>query len=94
MPPSRKRTNGVEYITFWYIARIPPGAVREENTGMANEVNYESHLLSYEEAMTKLPFEHRDVAHTAWSIWKYSLELEQKLETEKKENPQKPLLLE
>ncbi|KAJ7161055.1 NUDIX hydrolase domain-like protein [Mycena filopes] len=56
--PERLRPNSVrppgEYLTFWYVGQIPADAVREVGTGMPDEVNYESHLVSIEDAMKHL----------------------------------------
>jgi len=46
--------NGGEYLTFWYVGLINEDAVREENTGMFDEQQYVSHLLSPQEAIEKL----------------------------------------
>ena len=63
--------SGTEYLTFWYAAQIPHDAVREENTGMPDEVAYETHLLSIEEALEKLAGleVHRKVVEIAWKLW-------------------------
>lgn len=62
---------GGEYLTTWYIGQIAADAVYELNTGMADEVNYESHLLSFEDALRALapdPAQHavsqRNFQHT------------------------------
>ncbi|KAJ7730256.1 NUDIX hydrolase domain-like protein [Mycena maculata] len=81
--PQRKRRNSTmspgEYLTFWYIGQIPADAVREEGTGMPDEVNYETHLLSVEEATKKLfPNEARVVAY-AWMLYEFTLNKQQGL---------------
>jgi hypothetical protein len=48
------RHNGGEYVTFWYVGFIGPDAVREENTGMADEQHFVAHLMAPEEAIAKL----------------------------------------
>ncbi|KAJ7938469.1 hypothetical protein B0H13DRAFT_1587860 [Mycena leptocephala] len=56
--PARKRRNVVlppgEYLSFWYVGQIPADAVREEGTGMPDEVNYEAHLMDVKEALKLL----------------------------------------
>ncbi|KAJ6578791.1 NUDIX hydrolase domain-like protein [Mycena vulgaris] len=56
--PARKRRNYSlppgEYLSFWYIGQIPADAVREEGTGMPDEVNFETHLLDVDDALNKL----------------------------------------
>lgn len=62
--------DGVEYLTFWYIGYIGDEATREPNTGMLDEKNYQSHLLTYEEAIKKLevnPLD-RKLVHTAYGL--------------------------
>ncbi|KAJ7452038.1 NUDIX hydrolase domain-like protein [Mycena galericulata] len=78
--PQRKRRNIVappgEYLTFWYVGQIPADAVREEGTGMPDEINYETHLLSVDEALKNLfPDEGRVVAY-AWTLYEYTLKRE------------------
>ncbi|KAJ7054715.1 NUDIX hydrolase domain-like protein [Mycena amicta] len=60
--PRRRFRNGQvgppgEYLSFWYVGTIPIDAVRQEGTGMPDEINYESHLLSPHEAYEKLRFD-------------------------------------
>ncbi|GBE86932.1 hypothetical protein SCP_1001760 [Sparassis crispa] len=49
--PPRTGDNGGEYLTFWYVGQIPDGAVPELNTGMPDEKNYKSYLLTFDEAL-------------------------------------------
>lgn len=53
-PPYIKVTSAAEYMAFWYVGFIPPGAVRQEGTGMPDEAGYVGHLLPYKEALSKL----------------------------------------
>ncbi|KAJ7699307.1 hypothetical protein B0H17DRAFT_1049404 [Mycena rosella] len=70
--PERKRRSTTlppgEYLSFWYIGQIPADAVCEEGTRMPDEVAYESHLLSPEDALKRLdPLEGR-VVHYACTL--------------------------
>ncbi|KAJ6625948.1 hypothetical protein B0H10DRAFT_1782148 [Mycena sp. CBHHK59/15] len=49
-----RRAPAGEYITSWYVGQIPEDAVREEGTGMPDELNYETHLLFRKDAEGKL----------------------------------------
>lgn len=82
MPPNTRRRDPLEYITFWYIAYIPIDAVKELNTGMADESHYVSHLLSFEEAIQKLSWEHGHVAEKGFRIWQLSVEYEERRKAE------------
>ena len=44
-------TPAVEYTAFWYVGQIPEDAVRELGTGMEDERDYVSHLVTKEEAL-------------------------------------------
>ncbi|TFK48205.1 hypothetical protein OE88DRAFT_557685 [Heliocybe sulcata] len=46
--------HGGEYLTFWYVGYIDEDAVREENTGMIDEKQYVSHLLTPQQALERL----------------------------------------
>ncbi|KAJ7573976.1 NUDIX hydrolase domain-like protein [Mycena floridula] len=52
--PSGRREYGGEYITHWYAGHIPADAIRVEGTGMPDEQNYTSFLLSFDEAVQRL----------------------------------------
>ncbi|KAJ7457012.1 hypothetical protein FB451DRAFT_1098391 [Mycena latifolia] len=71
--PARKRRNMVlppgEYLTFWYVGQIPADAVPEEGTRMPDEVNYETHLLTVEDALRKLYPEEARVVHYAATLY-------------------------
>ncbi|KAI5887925.1 uncharacterized protein SCHCODRAFT_02639248 [Schizophyllum commune H4-8] len=41
---------GGEYLTTWYAGQIPVDAPHHANTGMPDELNYESHLLTFDQA--------------------------------------------
>ncbi|KAI0633001.1 hypothetical protein C8Q77DRAFT_1120978 [Trametes polyzona] len=45
---------GGEYLTLWYVGQIGPDAVVETGTRMPDEVGYQTHLVSREEAMRLL----------------------------------------
>ncbi|PCH43131.1 hypothetical protein WOLCODRAFT_121539 [Wolfiporia cocos MD-104 SS10] len=52
--PGCMRSNGIEYIIFWYIGQIAADAVRETGTGMPDEQHYEAHLLDFDAALNAL----------------------------------------
>ncbi|KAF8509468.1 NUDIX hydrolase domain-like protein [Hysterangium stoloniferum] len=59
-----------EYFTFWYVTFIGPDAVQEENTRMANEQDYETSLMSVEEALGKLKYSRQvEVVRKAYQLW-------------------------
>ncbi|KAJ7756341.1 NUDIX hydrolase domain-like protein [Mycena metata] len=68
--PARTRHNRVappgEYLTFWYVGHIPADATREQGTGMPDEVNYEAHLLTLDEAVARLDSVEATVVQYAW----------------------------
>lgn len=68
---------GYQYLTSWYIGQITDGAVPERGTGVsADEVNYMSHLLTYDEAMKRVWGAEQDVLKFAWSVFQRTLEIE------------------
>ncbi|KAF7373628.1 Nudix hydrolase domain-containing protein [Mycena sanguinolenta] len=71
--PARVRGNRVspagEYLTFWYVGQIPPDAVREEGTGMPDEVNYQAHLMDVKEALKLLFEDEAIVVRYAWELF-------------------------
>ncbi|KIM41860.1 hypothetical protein M413DRAFT_445070 [Hebeloma cylindrosporum] len=76
--PSRTRAGqlrdlGREYLTTWYVGQIPEDAVAETGTGMPDEQNYQSHLLSFEEAFEKVWGSERRALRYAWQVycWTY-----------------------
>ncbi|KAF9451354.1 hypothetical protein P691DRAFT_699568 [Macrolepiota fuliginosa MF-IS2] len=75
---------GYEYLTSWYIGQIEDDAIPEKGTGMADEENYVSHLLTYEEAMKRLWDSERDVVSYAWAVFLRTLEIEKALAEEVK----------
>jgi len=89
--PRRRRPgtidNGGEYLTSWYVGRIAEDAVRETGTGMPDEQNYQSHLLSIEDAVRCVSGWERKILFYAWELYCFTHdELEkQRLEAEKKE---------
>jgi len=82
--------NGGEYLITWYAGRIAENAVQQKGTGMPDEQNYESHLLSIEDALSRVSGGERKVLRYAWEIYCFTLtEFErQRLEAEKKETDQ------
>lgn len=82
--------NGGEYLTTWYVGRIDENAVRQEGTGMPDEQNYESHLLSIEDALNRVSGGEEKVLQYAWEIYVFTLNEQERrrLEAEKKETDQ------
>jgi len=86
--PKRRRglvDNGGEYLTSWYVGRISEDAVVQHGTGMSDEQNYQSHLLSINDAMSRVSGGERKVLRYAWEIYCYTFtELEkERLQAEK-----------
>ncbi|CCM00710.1 uncharacterized protein FIBRA_02750 [Fibroporia radiculosa] len=79
---SPREDGGGEYLTFWYIGQIPADAVCEANTGMPDEQHYESHLLDYEEACSRLYASGMHkwviVLQVAYKLWEETQEMSQK----------------
>ncbi|KAI0077470.1 hypothetical protein K474DRAFT_1091141 [Panus rudis PR-1116 ss-1] len=73
--PRRNRGAG-EYFTFWFVGQIPEGAAREEHTGMPDEQNYVSHLLTPEEAMQRTDPVSSQVINAAFGLWELTKEQE------------------
>jgi 8-oxo-dGTP pyrophosphatase MutT (NUDIX family) len=71
----RKRRNGTigayggEYVTMWYVGQIPEDMTPDEGTGMADEQNYQSYLLTVEEAMSRLWDSEKLVVAYTWRIF-------------------------
>ncbi|KAF7288134.1 Nudix hydrolase domain-containing protein [Mycena chlorophos] len=68
------------YLISWYVGAIAADAVREEGTMMPDEVNYETHLLSLEEARRKLwGTQEMRVVEYAWTLYTETIaEIERK----------------
>ncbi|KAF7297336.1 Nudix hydrolase domain-containing protein [Mycena indigotica] len=67
-----------EYLSFWYAGWIPIDAVREEGTGMPDEVNYESYLLTVEQVLEKLGpgSDHEaNVVRYAWAVYQHTMQI-------------------
>jgi hypothetical protein len=60
------------------IATLIMFQVREESTGMPDEQNYSSYLLSIEEALERLDLPERSVVNYAWLTWKQTLAMDAK----------------
>jgi 8-oxo-dGTP pyrophosphatase MutT (NUDIX family) len=74
----RHQDGGGEYLTFYYVGQIPEGAIHETGTGMPDEQNYTSHLLSIEEALSCLRGTGLDiVVQYAWQLWQHTLQIEE-----------------
>lgn len=53
--------------------------MREENTGMPDEVDYVAHLLDLHTALKRLQGLERDVARRAWWLWEQDGSMERAL---------------
>jgi len=75
---SRPNDGGTEYICFYYVAEIPEDAKPEANTKMWDEQGYVTHLLSLEEACSRLKMfgdsEQATIMSYAAQIWKETKE--------------------
>ncbi|KAJ7827884.1 hypothetical protein B0H14DRAFT_2813114 [Mycena olivaceomarginata] len=71
-----------EYLTFWYIGQIPKDAVREEGTGMPDEVNYEAHLMDVKDAVKHLFPDEALVVRYSWELFCWT---HRRLEEERKQ---------
>jgi len=81
-PPRVRRTITFppgEYLSFWYVGQIPADAVLEEGTRMPDEVNYETHLLTVEEAVKKLYPDEARVMKYATYLYQRTLEIQEEL---------------
>ncbi|KAF7369806.1 Nudix hydrolase domain-containing protein [Mycena venus] len=84
--PARIRRNRIapagEYLTFWqvcrYVGQIPEDAVREEGTGMPDEVNYEAHLMDVNDAMKHLFHDEAHIVKYAWELFDWTRRIMEK----------------
>ncbi|KAF8528515.1 NUDIX hydrolase domain-like protein [Hysterangium stoloniferum] len=68
--PREGRKVATEYLTFWYVTFIGSDAVQEENTRMADEQDFETSLMSVEEALDKLKYSQQaEVVRKAYQLW-------------------------
>ncbi|KAI0000752.1 hypothetical protein BJV74DRAFT_110510 [Russula compacta] len=80
--------HGGQYITFYYVGQIPADAVREQSTGMPDEVHYVGKLLELEEALRRLPRFQAHITETVYRHWLYTVETEERgrnAETDRRE---------
>jgi hypothetical protein len=102
------KDHGGEYLTSYYAGQIPQDAVsnsiiplnpfscmcqiHEEGTGMPDEKNYKSHLMSIDTALGLLHHPEDKVLRYAWALWKRTIEidaeLKKKLEDESRSSGQ------
>ncbi|PPR05099.1 hypothetical protein CVT24_010086 [Panaeolus cyanescens] len=69
----QREAQGGQYLTFWYVAQIPENAIHEKGTGMPDEQDFESHLLTYEQAMKNVWGEEVLVLRYAWEVYQHTL---------------------
>ncbi|KAI9058780.1 hypothetical protein FKP32DRAFT_1547764, partial [Trametes sanguinea] len=71
---TRRRTRqsdpGGEYLVFWYVGQIADDAVVETGTRMPDEVGYETHLVTVEEAERLLHGGLRRIVRMAVHLWR------------------------
>ncbi|TBU59954.1 hypothetical protein BD310DRAFT_876361 [Dichomitus squalens] len=65
-----------EYLTFWYVGQIPADATVEAGTRMADEVDYETHLVTIQEALARLQGPPAHVMHKAYELWTHTAQLQ------------------
>lgn len=83
----------VEYIAFWYVGQIPEGAVRELGTGMADEQDYVSHLVTKEEALDgRLNADESWVVYHAYRLWERTEAARKEWETKQDQRQEKNVL--
>ncbi|KAL0952624.1 hypothetical protein HGRIS_006873 [Hohenbuehelia grisea] len=76
---------GGEYLTHWYVGQIPGDAVRHEGTGMPDEQDYISEIITFEEALQKdlASVEERAIRY-AWALWQDTKKVDQQIESERR----------
>jgi hypothetical protein len=83
----------VEYIAFWYVGQIPEGAERELGTGMPDEQDYVSHLVTREEALDgRLSADESWVVHHAYGLWERTEAARKEWETMQDQRQKESLL--
>ncbi|KAH9477119.1 Diadenosine hexaphosphate hydrolase [Psilocybe cubensis] len=65
---------GKVYLTLWFIGQIPEDAKFEAGTRTDEEFHFETHLLSYDEAVKKIWYSERPVLKYAWHVYQKTLE--------------------
>jgi len=70
---------GGQYITFCYVGQIPADAVREESTGMPDEMNYVGTLLELDVALSRLHGLEAHIMNVAYLHWRETVKIEQEL---------------
>ncbi|KAM6493105.1 NUDIX hydrolase domain-like protein [Amanita muscaria] len=61
-----------EYLTSWYVGQIPENAVRESGTGMPDEQDYQSYIVSVEDALKLLDPTEATVLCYAWALYQFT----------------------
>ncbi|KAI0758939.1 hypothetical protein C8Q74DRAFT_1300977 [Fomes fomentarius] len=71
-----RNKHGGEYLTFWYVGQIGEDAVTEANTRMADEVNYQTHLLTIDDALRQLSRNplYQHIVRIAYTVWRNTME--------------------
>ncbi|KAE9391161.1 hypothetical protein BT96DRAFT_318236 [Gymnopus androsaceus JB14] len=66
--------SGGEYFISWFMGQIEENAIHHENTGMPDEQNYKSYIVTFEEALACLPKPEANVVRYAQHVWTAHLE--------------------
>ncbi|EPS98869.1 hypothetical protein FOMPIDRAFT_1017399 [Fomitopsis schrenkii] len=86
--------DGGEYLTFWYVGQIAQDAVHERDTGMPDEKEYQSHLLTLEDACARLKAcamdEFAAILCTAYELWRCTVTYQEEQKASSAAQPQQP----
>ncbi|KAL4256696.1 Nudix hydrolase domain-containing protein [Pleurotus pulmonarius] len=67
------------YFIHWYVGQIPADAVREEGTGMPDELTYTSDLFTLEEASQRLDVDSQRILRYAWFLFQDTIQFDKML---------------
>ncbi|KAF8996719.1 hypothetical protein BDQ17DRAFT_1364073 [Cyathus striatus] len=68
-------SKGGEYLVSWYLGQIAEDAVPVGGTRMSNEQHFETHLLSFEDALKKVCKDEVPVILYAWEVYKKTIQV-------------------
>ncbi|KZP33244.1 hypothetical protein FIBSPDRAFT_847859 [Athelia psychrophila] len=75
--------HGGEYLSFYYVGYLAEETQHETGTGMPDEQEYESHLLSPDDAQTRLQGTPEErVVRIAWDLFEDGLKIDEYLREE------------
>lgn len=76
-----------EYFVSWFLGEIEEDAIHTPHTGMPDEQNYVSHLVTFDEALKYLTSNMElNVVRYAKRVWEEHISILHKLEHEEKEH--------